>query len=93
MTERHALTRKQRRHTCHYPGCEKLVDPALWGCRPHWMSLPRDLRARLREAYRPGQEIRPGIVTPEYIAAARAIQGWIYASKAAQRGQDKARAK
>lgn len=23
------------KHHCHWPGCDKLVPPAMWGCYPH----------------------------------------------------------
>ena len=65
-----------RDHTCHWPGCERQVPPAMWGCRPHWYRLPRYLRARIWAAYEPGQE---KTMTPSraYVEAARAVQDWI----------------
>ena len=66
------------RHTCHWPGCEVEVPPALWGCRPHWYSLPRHLRALIWKTYRRGQEVRKD-PSPEYVEAARAVQRWIAA--------------
>jgi len=35
------------RHTCHWPGCNKEVPPAMWGCKTHWFSLPKRLRDRI----------------------------------------------
>lgn len=66
----------KHRHTCHWPGCERDVPPAMWGCSPHWFSLPKPLRDDIWRAYRPGQEITK---TPSdaYVAAARAVQRWI----------------
>jgi hypothetical protein len=63
-------------HHCHWPGCEKLVPPAMWGCSRHWFKLPARIRRNIWAAYRPGQEISK---TPsaEYIAAAREAQDWI----------------
>lgn len=63
-------------HTCHWPGCALAVPPSLWGCRPHWYALPKEIRARIWAAYRPGQEITK---TPSraYIAAAQEAQDWI----------------
>ena len=48
----------------------------MWGCQPHWYRLPKALRDRIWQTYRPGQEISK---TPsrDYIAAARAVQEWI----------------
>lgn len=64
------------RHTCHWPGCNVAVPPAMWGCREHWFSLPKYLRDEIWRTYRPGQEITK---TPsaEYIAAANLVQTWI----------------
>lgn len=74
------------RHTCHWPGCQKEVSPAMWGCVQHWFSLPKNLRDRIRATYQCGQEITK---TPslEYLKVARAVQQWIAAYQASQRGQ------
>lgn len=64
------------RHTCHWPGCEVPVPPAMWGCKPHWFSLPKPLRARIWATYRRGQEITRD-PSSEYIAAALDVQTWI----------------
>ena len=65
-----------RTHHCHWPGCDKQVPPALWGCREHWYSLPHYLRIKIWASYRIGQEVN---LTPskEYIAAALEVQEWI----------------
>lgn len=71
-------------HTCHWPGCERRVPPARWGCRPHWFQLPLAMRQRIAAAYVPGQEITK---TPSraYIEAAREAQDWIRAQQQAER--------
>lgn len=63
-------------HTCHWPGCSTAVPPRMWGCQPHWYRLPKALRDRIWQTYRPGQEISK---TPscDYVAAAREVQEWI----------------
>lgn len=68
--------RQTRDHGCHWPGCGKQVKPVFWGCFPHWMTLPKDLRDRIWDAYRSGQEVD---MTPskEYLEAAEAVQNWI----------------
>lgn len=68
--------RQNRLHECHWPGCEKQVPPAMWGCKKHWFALPPILRARIWRCYRPGQEIdmRPSV---EYLAVAKEVQQWI----------------
>jgi hypothetical protein len=68
-----------REHSCHWPGCDRQVPPAMWGCRNHWFKLPLDLRQDLWAAYTPGQEKGEADVTPAYFAAAHAIQEWIAA--------------
>jgi hypothetical protein len=63
------------RHTCHWPGCEVEIRPALFCCKPHWFALPRVLRREIGRTYRRGQEAdkRP---SPEYLATARAALNW-----------------
>ena len=81
---RHVLRgRGDGKHTCHWPGCSKLVPPTMWGCHDHWMALPYAIRHEIWRTYRPGQEISK---TPSeaYIAAARAAQDWIKANNPVQ---------
>ncbi len=63
-------------HHCHWPGCAKIVPPAMWGCKEHWFKLPLRLRSKLWVTYKPGQEVTK---TPsaEYRAIAREVQEWI----------------
>jgi hypothetical protein len=65
-----------RRHTCHWPGCDKQVPPAIWGCRPHWYSLPKYLRDLIWDTYVPGQERRMD-PSQDYLKAAIEVQHWI----------------
>lgn len=65
-----------RAHHCHWPGCEKQVPPAMWGCKGHWFKLPATLRARIWATYKPGQEVN-GTPSAQYLAAANAVQQWI----------------
>jgi len=62
-------------HRCSWPGCTEMVEPALWGCKSHWFKLPIKLRKELWRTYVPGQTA--STASPEYVAAARAIQAWI----------------
>lgn len=83
MTDKAGYVRRQpqtRRHTCHWPGCDRQVPPAMWGCRPHWFKLPKALRDRIWAAYEPGQEKRMD-PTADYLEAARAAQEWIRAQE------------
>lgn len=65
-----------REHHCHWPGCGKSVPPAMWGCRLHWFTLPKPLRDKIWNTYRPGQEI-DGTPSAAYLAAAAEVQAWI----------------
>ncbi len=67
-------------HHCHWPGCQRKVPPAAWGCRPHWFALPPAIRTRIWRAYKPGQEMskRPSV---EYVAAVTEAQEWIKAQQ------------
>jgi hypothetical protein len=64
------------KHTCHWPGCDKPVPPAMWGCKAHWFTLPKYLRDKIWANYRRGQEITKS-PTAEYMAAAMEVQEWI----------------
>lgn len=63
-------------HHCHWPGCERTVPPAQWGCYRHWMMLPKYLRDKIWAAFKAGQEISK---TPSraYVEVAREVQEWI----------------
>ena len=68
--------KQTRAHTCHWPGCNKQVPPAMWGCKQHWFKLPLRLRSKIWATYKPGQEIT---MTPSaaYLDAADEVQKWI----------------
>lgn len=73
-----------RPHTCHWPGCNTQVPPARWGCRPHWLRLPKRIRDRIWAAYRPGQEVDFD-PSEEYLAAVEEAERWILAQEARPR--------
>lgn len=66
-------------HHCHWPGCNRDVPPAKWGCTKHWYALPAELRRKIWRSFQPGQEIskRP---SAEYLRVAREVQDWIAAN-------------
>lgn len=66
-------------HHCHWPGCDRQVPPAMWGCRKHWYALPEDLRRKVWRTYQPGQEITKA-PSREYVEVAREVQEWIAAN-------------
>lgn len=73
----HVLGATQTRiHHCRWPGCTKQVQPAMWGCKRHWFTLPASLRAQIWKHYRPGQE-KDGNPSGAYINAAREVLAWI----------------
>lgn len=43
-----------RAHHCHWPGCDKQVPPAMWGCKAHWFALPNSMDSQEHEARRDG---------------------------------------
>lgn len=65
-----------RKHHCHWPGCDKQVPPAMWGCKPHWFALPVYLRNKIWATFRPGQEVN-GTPSRAYVEAAREVKEWI----------------
>jgi hypothetical protein len=69
-----------RNHHCHWPGCDKQVPPAMWGCKAHWFRLPAHLRRLIWRTYQPGQEIDFS-PSHEYIDAAQRVQEWIAAQR------------
>lgn len=76
---KHVLKSKQDRdHPCHgqMPGCAGQCTPARWGCRNCWFKLPKYLRDKIWDAYRPGQEVN---MTPsrEYLDVAEEVDQWI----------------
>lgn len=80
LSEKADYVRRQnqtRQHTCHWPGCNKQVPPAMWGCKRHWFMLPALLRAKIWRSYRPGQEVTMD-PSPEYLKIANEVQKWIF---------------
>ena len=75
-----------RNHHCHWPGFEKQVPPAMWGCKTHWFKLPATLRAKVWRAYRPGQEA-DGRPSRDYLTVAREVQAWIAANALPHQGR------
>lgn len=63
-------------HHCHWPGCNKSVPPAAWGCKQHWYALPIGLRNKIWHAFRPGQE-QTKTPSRRYVEVAREVQDWI----------------
>lgn len=57
-------------HTCHAPGCNRLVPAKMFMCKPHWYSLPNKIRDAIWNEYERGQEIskRPSL---RYLAVQR----------------------
>jgi len=43
----------------------------MFMCKPHWYSLPKDMRDWIWATYRPGQEVTKD-PSPEYLEAATA---------------------
>ena len=75
-----------RHHTCHWPGCDRQVPPAMWGCKPHWFKLPKRLRDAIWRTFEPGQEVD---MTPSklYLQASDDVDRWISTQGLGERGQ------
>ena len=69
---------QSRFHNCHWPGCDKQVPPAKWGCIKHWYMLPISLRNKIWATYKIGQE-ETRTPSREYVYVARQVQAWINA--------------
>jgi hypothetical protein len=54
---------------CPWPTCPQRTKPRYLMCREHWYALPEDIRARINETYRPGQNALSA--SPAYRAALR----------------------
>jgi hypothetical protein len=72
-----------RNHHCHWPGCEKQVPPAMWGCKAHWFRLPQSTRNKIWRTYRAGQE-QDGRPSAAYVEAAREAREWIVEQQASE---------
>ena len=67
-------------HVCHATGCKVLTNRVTSICRRHWYSLPREMRARIWAAYRPGQ-CDDRQISREYADAARDALRYIAAKE------------
>lgn len=78
----------QHTHTCHWPGCDKIVPPRMYACQYHWWALPAKIRAQIWATYRDGQEIdkKP---SKRYLEAVKEAEIWIYKSKTYAREEAK----
>jgi hypothetical protein len=63
-------------HVCHWPGCDRAVPPAMWGCKTHWYMLPKHLRDAIWASFVPGQEASK-TPSPAYVEAARGARDWV----------------
>jgi hypothetical protein len=74
---RSAVLDPERSHECHWPDCHVQVPAAKWGCKDHWLALPKAIRDRIWNAYTLGQEDAHELVSQAYLDAASAAQSWI----------------
>lgn len=68
-------------HRCHWPKCQCQVSPRLWGCRPHWYTLPKEIRDAIWQTYVSGQEMRKD-PSEEYLIVAQLAEDWALAHEA-----------
>jgi len=67
-------------HVCHATGCTKPVPPEMFMCRSHWCMLPKVMRDKIWQTYRPGQ-CDDWHISHEYAEAARASVQYIAAKE------------
>jgi hypothetical protein len=67
---------RESEHTCHRPGCETKVPPAMFACKPDWFALPKSIRDRIWGEYVPGQEDRMDPTLAYLDVATEAIRWW-----------------
>ena len=59
-------------HICSWPDCRRPVPLDMWGCKPHWFTLPKEIRDEIWQGYR-----RAGKLSPEWLAANEQALEWI----------------
>jgi hypothetical protein len=74
---RSEMRRDPAGHHCHWPGCDKAVPAAVWGCKKHWYMLPPNLRGKIWVNFSPGQE-QSKTPSRNYVEVAREVREWIY---------------
>lgn len=45
-------------HKCPAPGCTVQVPRSQLACRPHWFSIPQEIRSRLWSGYRSRDDLK-----------------------------------
>ncbi len=66
----------QTMRACCWPGCVTLVPRSMWGCKAHWVKLPKAIRNKIWRHYQPGQE-ETGEVSSQYAQAHEEALEWI----------------
>lgn len=59
-------------HTCPAPGCTVQVPQSQLACRPHWYSIPSEIRSRLWAGYRSKDTVRHGQALADAISFLKA---------------------
>lgn len=59
-------------HKCPSPGCTADVPRSQLACRPHWYSIPQEIRSRLWSGYRSHDELKHSQAMTDAIAFLRA---------------------
>jgi hypothetical protein len=66
------LRRPNQIHICGWPDCRRPVPLEMWGCKPHWFTLPKEIRDEIWQSY--GSR---GKLSPEWLAANEKALTWI----------------
>lgn len=59
-------------HTCPAPGCNVQVPQSQLACRPHWYSIPPEIRSRVWSGYRSNDTTRHNQAMADAIAFLKA---------------------
>jgi hypothetical protein len=62
----------ERTHKCPAPGCTADVPRSQLACRPHWYSIPSEIRSRLWSGYRSGNTVKHSQAMADAVAFLRA---------------------
>lgn len=64
-------------HSCHWPGCQKVVANRLWACTTHWYMLPKTIRGQMKgNNPSPDVELKAMHWIRNYISQHEAVPDW-----------------
>lgn len=61
-------------HTCAHPDCDRTLPSAIFACKPHWRTLPGDLKRAINLAWR--DILSPGGIPRHEAVRSEAVEYW-----------------